>query len=281
MRFSQRAGIAPVRSLLQTDSVDQALRNRLWNVLQRLVWDTHRSNSSYYKHLTSNSNLYGLIRAYWSDYYVQALDQIPDGINQTVGTLRDYFFECEWFELYDFIEFTALHMPEHRDRFIDLCNQALTKELSAYRFVDGQIVRTTTEVEINSIEQAIQNPNAGSGTTEHLRTAMKLLSDRTNPDYRNSIKESISAVESVVQKMTGDQSASLGEALKKIPQFSSAHPALNKAFSALYGYTSSADGIRHALLDEESSVDFPDAMFMLVACSAFVNYLFEKTGSQS
>ena len=50
------------------------------------------------------------------------------------------------------------------------------------------------------------------------------------------------------------------------------HPALNKAFSTLYGYTSNAKGIRHALL-EESTLDFEDAKFMLVACSAFINYL--------
>lgn len=281
MRFSQRAGYTPVRSLLQTDSVDEALRNRLWNVLQRLVWDTHRSTSSYYTGLTHNSNLYGLIRAYWSDYFVRAIDQVPDDIYDSISALREYFFKCEWFEVYDFIEFTARHIPEHEDRFIDLCNEALEKELSAYRFVDDQIVRTTSDAEINAIEQAMQNPNAGSGSAEHLRTAMRLLSDRTNPDYRNSIKESISAVESTLQKLTGDQSATLGEALKKLPKFSSAHPALSKAFSALYGYTSSADGIRHALLEEESSVDFSDAMFMLVTCSAFVNYLLEKTTSQS
>ena len=40
----------------------------------------------------------------------------------------------------------------------------------------------------------------------------------------------------------------------------------------LYGYTSDADGIRHALLDE-SDLDFEDAKFMLVSCSAFTNYL--------
>ena len=281
MRFSQRAGIAPVRSLLQTDSVDQALRNRLWNVLQRLVWDAHRPTSSYYTHLTRNSNLYGLIRSYWAEYFVQAIDRIPEEVNEAVGLIRDHFFECEWFQLYDFIEFTVQHMPEHNDRFIDLCNESLAKELSAYRFIDHQIVRTTSEIEINSIEQAVQHPNAGAGSIEHFRTAMKLLSDRSNPDYRNSIKESISAVESTLQKITGDRSATLGEALKKIPKFASAHPALNKAFSALYGYTSSADGIRHALLEEESAVDFADAMFMLVACSAFVNYLLEKSSSQS
>ena len=50
------------------------------------------------------------------------------------------------------------------------------------------------------------------------------------------------------------------------------HTALQQAFKKLYGYTSDADGIRHALL-EEASLDFEDAKFMLVACSAFVNYL--------
>ena len=52
------------------------------------------------------------------------------------------------------------------------------------------------------------------------------------------------------------------------------HQALKKAFSALYGYTSDADGIRHALLDE-STLTKADARFMLISCSAFVNYLKE------
>jgi len=47
------------------------------------------------------------------------------------------------------------------------------------------------------------------------------------------------------------------------------------AFDKLYGYTSDADGIRHALL-EEVTLDFDDAKFMLVACSAFVNYIRAK-----
>ncbi len=47
---------------------------------------------------------------------------------------------------------------------------------------------------------------------------------------------------------------------------------LSRAFRQLYGYTSDANGIRHALLDE-SNLDFEDAKFMLVSCSAFINYL--------
>lgn len=45
------------------------------------------------------------------------------------------------------------------------------------------------------------------------------------------------------------------------------------AFAALYGYTSDSGGIRHSLLEDDISVSFEDAKFMLVSCSAFINYL--------
>ena len=50
------------------------------------------------------------------------------------------------------------------------------------------------------------------------------------------------------------------------------HGALKSAFNSLYGFTSDSNGIRHALLDE-TNLTFDDAKFMLVTCSAFVNYL--------
>jgi hypothetical protein len=55
------------------------------------------------------------------------------------------------------------------------------------------------------------------------------------------------------------------------------HPALKEAFDKLYGWTSDAEGIRHGLgLMEEPNLEFEDAKFMLVACSAFINFLLEK-----
>jgi hypothetical protein len=53
------------------------------------------------------------------------------------------------------------------------------------------------------------------------------------------------------------------------------HPALRKSLSALYGYTSDEQGIRHAMLDEPK-LTAADAKFLLVACSAFINYMKEK-----
>ena len=102
------------------------------------------------------------------------------------------------------------------------------------------------------------------------------MADRENPDYENSIKESISAVEAICEIITllHGKEATLGNMLKHLEDKGVyIHPALKSAFNILYGYTSEASGIRHAknLGGEDST--FAEAKYMLVACSAFVNYL--------
>jgi hypothetical protein len=47
----------------------------------------------------------------------------------------------------------------------------------------------------------------------------------------------------------------------------------------LYAYSSDEDGIRHALLDKENSnVGLDEAIFMYVACAAFISYMLRKSG---
>jgi len=49
----------------------------------------------------------------------------------------------------------------------------------------------------------------------------------------------------------------------------------------VYGYTSDEKGIRHSLLEQSAKVHEEDARFMIVACSAFLNFLIvkaDKTG---
>ena len=111
--------------------------------------------------------------------------------------------------------------------------------------------------------------------TTHLERALELLSDRKNPDFRNSIKESISAVEAMAQIVARDPKATLGDALKTLDKSKKIHPALKDGFSKLYGYTSDEGGIRHAML-EEPNLRLEDAKFFLLACTTFVNYLKSK-----
>ena len=119
---------------------------------------------------------------------------------------------------------------------------------------------------------------AYSSVNTHITKALEHYADRDNPDYENSIKESISAVEAMCCIITGLQgkTATLGNALGALEKSGvKIHGAMKGAFEKLYGYTSDENGIRHGGID---FVNAPaeDAKYMLIACSAFVNYLIEK-----
>ena len=279
MLFSKRKGLSPVRDTVQKDGMDDALRHGLWNALHLCIWQ--RIAYGHYEKDFRYSNVYVLFQHYWLNLFKIPLDNLPDYLIDAHKRVREYFFECQWHEVYDFIEFTAQNCPDNlKDGYVEFCNDILGKELSAYRFVNLQLTDITSEEEIESIEAAIDSTTKYSGANKHLKTALGFLSDRKSPDYRNSVKESISAVESLCVSISGDPKATLGAALNTIERSHQLHPAFKKALSSLYGYTSDSNGIRHALL-EESSVSYSDAKFMLVACSAFINYVLGKASEKS
>lgn len=194
----------------------------------------------------------------------------------------------EWYRKFDLIEFTigALRkMTPQGDRtyaavvnnFVRILNATFKRLDYAYRVVDDQIVEITDQEEIATIEEAVKQTSA---VKTHLSEALKLLSNRQAPDYRNSIKESISAVEALCREITGE--STLGPALKalekngvEIPRF------LLSGIEKLYVYTNDPNtGIRHALMDDKEVPTFEEAKFMLVACSAFVNYIQGKRSAQ-
>lgn len=271
MLFSQRMRLKPVKSVIQKDSMDRELRNSLWNILDIFCWSRMKDHR-----FISPTNLDTLFKRLWLNYFKWALDTLDDYFPDTYQTIRKYFFDCEWYEVYDFIEFVAANdesLPS--EGFTSFCNSVMERELSAYRFVGRKITSITSEEEIQEIEAALRVPGPFEAIRLHLGSALEKLSDRKAPDYRNSIKESISAVEALARLITGDEKAELGKALNIIEEKIGLHGALKKAFSALYGYTSDAEGIRHAML-VEPSLTFADAKFMLVSCSAFINYLIAK-----
>ncbi len=265
--FSERHGLGP-RKILQLDEVDAGLRNRLWNGLTRFCWDFFRKR--YTDTLT-------LVRNLWTYHLNWLLDDYD--FETAVASIKQYFYDCAWYQVYDFLEFVVAEFPDDVGKmlFISDCNDALEGELAAYRFVGNRIVPTTSETEIAEVEKALDTPF--KPVRIHLQTALDLLAHKESPDYRNCIKEAISAVEAVCNVIEGGKKArTLKSALGAIERAGKMrlHPALKEAFIKLYGWTSDADGIRHCLMDEPD-LGVEDALFMLVACSAFVNYLTAKS----
>lgn len=153
-------------------------------------------------------------------------------------------------------------------------NRVFHDQYAGYRFVGEIITPISDEIEVETIRVALKN--SFNGARIHLQKATEKISNRENPDYENSIKESITAVEAMCEIITGlrGKEATLGAMLKKLEGNGVViHSALKAAFDKLYGYTNDANGIRHAGDIGGPNSTFEEAKFMLVSCSAFINYL--------
>jgi hypothetical protein len=246
------------------------------------IFKTFSSQDYYFTINNCNEEYWAFHNLLWSDFFKLRLDKAPVQPKAANTFFQEEYEKFEWFKIYDFIEFIAkIDHPElqfDRKLFMERCNLVLERENSGYRFVNSIIAPIVNQSEINEMEFAIHQTmqfTGLKGANIHLTSALEKLSDRKNPDYRNSIKESISAVESVAKKISGKDKDSLGPALQKIKGKIKIHQALERGFLQIYGYASDGDGIRHGLMGE-SSCDFEDAKFMLVSCSAFINYLIVK-----
>ncbi|MBN1572344.1 MAG: hypothetical protein JW984_04015, partial [Deltaproteobacteria bacterium] len=92
-----------------------------------------------------------------------------------------------------------------------------------------------------------------------------------------TIKESISAVEAMLKIISGRKNESLGDAFKNIEKSGRVeiNTNLQEAYKRIYGWASN-EGIRHPKTKGDIKIFPEDAKYMLVSCSAFVNYLKEK-----
>jgi hypothetical protein len=192
--------------------------------------------------------------------------------------LKPLIWAGDYVQVLGFLQMVIRHSNCPR-YFADMVNACLEQGHVAYRVVDRTIVPIGSEAEIEAIKRAFVDlaKTEFGGAREHLRKAGEEL---TAGHYADSVRESIHAVESVARVL--EPNADLSNALAELEKSASMHPAMKKAFLALYGYTSDEQGIRHALLEAGApAVDETDALFMIGACAAFVSYMINKARSAS
>jgi len=265
--FSQRKGLKSTPEIIQIDGMNADLRNSLWNALDLQLWSSDHFMYTHY----GSPEIKSFARALWFQYFKKPIDSIPDAVAQILAEIRTYYFGCKWHEVYDLLEFVAGHYESARPGIPKLLNRVLERELSGYRFVGTRLTDITAPQEIEMLEHALRDSRF-AGVVAHLQRALELFASRENPDYRNSIKESISAVEAMARIVAANPTATLGDALKAIERRGNLHPALKDGFLKLYGYTSDEGGIRHAMLDEPLLTS-ADARYFLLSCTSFSNYL--------
>lgn len=280
--FSDRNGIKIENTEMQLKQFDFRTRVKIMNMINEQYAVVYKDESCL------DSEVQAFFRYILDDVYAKAVDprkSIYD--DEFFKLIQSTIYDSEYDDVLTVLEAIVQYWEaEFRTRYygygkvngipnlFDVFNDVLQREYVGYRFLNGILVPISDDGEINEIVEAINNPY--KVVSEHLSKANLFLANRDNPDYENSIKESISAVEAICEIFTGlkGKEATLGNMLKKLEDKGVViHGGLKTAFNVLYGYTSDANGIRHAGDIGGPASTFEEAKFMLVSCSAFINYL--------
>ena len=271
--FSEKYGYKAEKAI-QYECISVELRNRIWNLfLQQEIkaggLSSKRISQAVNGELTIEEKIIDRM-----GFLISSSSKDMSAEAKLKNSILNFF---SWFDIYDFIEIHLSFLDGAiKTQRIKQYNEVLEQEKAGYRIVAGEVAPITNELEIQNIEQAVNTSYVS--VNQHIKKALTLYADLKAPDYENSVKESISAVEAmccIITGMSGTQ-ATLGSAIKKLQSSGvHIHSAMEKAFLALYGYTSDENGIRHGGIDFKS-VPAEDAKYMLISCSAFVNYLIEK-----
>lgn len=285
--FSDRNKIAPISTKIQIKEFDTRTRNRIANLLKQWYMSIPAGITTYNFCTKLLDEMFSL---FITDELENTLLHHEDRFLSTY--VYSHILDGTFDEILTIVEFFANQISLLKDEYLrdsnnwddppypdckKEINDLFEQEFVGYRMIDKQITPIIDKIEVGAINQALSN--AFDGPKSHIRKALAFLSDRDNPDYKNSIKESISAVESMCRIIMNDEKVTLGQAIKKLSDNGiKIHKSLSKAFNELYGYTSDEKGVRHSNGFGEGNVAFAETKYMLVTCCAFVNYLIEEYG---
>ena len=280
--FSERYNYIKVADVIIREKITPEIQNAICSCYDKLKGVFIEAGTCY-----SDTPYIEMEKYLWTYFLNQREGNFYEGRRYHIVATQ--FVEDEnnpWYRKLDLIEFTAkyLHTLDTKyDRrmivfhsFVEQLNFEFKRLNFAYRVVNTELVEITSDEELAAVESSMKD--SPHNIRMHLSKALELYAQRPTGDYRNSIKESISAVEAYCREVTGEKT--LGEALNKINGKGLVIPQILKvAFEKLYAYTNQPNtGIRHALMDETGTYTpaSEEALFMLVSCSSFINYLNKK-----
>ena len=261
--FSNRNEIIHFRDVIQTTEFDDISRVSLCNCMYDFMYYTFeiRYNPSCCLHPEQTSSFEtdfckNMIRNVFHEYDEHGYSDAYSW-NSIYFSIKDVIASAPYNEVLDIIQYICnlLEPCSGTATVYQKFNNLFEQECIGYRFVSKQIVPITDESEAQEIGQACQTPF--DGARAQLQKALGFLSDREHPDYKNCIKESISAVESVCKVISGNEKAALKDALNSlIANGINIHGSLKSAILALYGYASDEGGIRHSERETDMAPKF-------------------------
>ena len=257
--FSERMGFVKAPEFLQLNDISEPLSNLMFNFCVRCLESGTRYSLSIIE-----DRINDLLKKRRRVFELYSCSMMGDVVFDENLFERSYDV-LDYHEKYSVVE--VIVATKGVNTAVEDLNRILERENSAYRMnADCQLIPISNAEEIAGVSSAQQNPV--STVAAHMNQAVALFADREKPDYANSIKEAVNALEALVQKITGEPKGTLGQLIKNMKL----HSSLREAVSKLYGYASDG-GIRHAKKEDDLVPDFDTAKFVIVTSSALINFI--------
>lgn len=268
-----------MRDFFKNCTIPETLKNRLWNIVSLFIeteWVEKEYN--YFSQKEEPTQFMDdLFILKISNYLWIDKDSLPTYLSEFKKYIKCNFIWTNDWNIFRLVKFFYKNIPSEdinsRRILMNKINDLLQTENYEYRLNESwDFLKITNKEEMESIDEA--EKTRYWNVNKHIESARRLLN---NSDYRNSIKESLSAVEAICCNIVWDEKATLWEAIKKLKQkWIHIHPALEQWFDKIYWYVSDDWWIRHKLKQNFEEPTYDDAKYRLVSCSAFVSYLNSK-----
>lgn len=274
LTFAQAEGAADLPRQLSLREISQECSASLWAVI----------HDSFLKCVYHDSTGYGaqpfvistwdkILKVWHVSYKHKFIYGYNSDYTKRMLALKSIITSKDYIIVFTFLQF-LIQRSDCPDRLDVAIAAILERTRSAYRVIDKMIVPLASDEEADAVRRAVKVVAAAEaqGPCSQLRQAATAL---TAGDMAGCVRESISAVEGAAKAIApGAANDTLGVALSKLTKTIGLNPAMASAFKALYGWTSSTEGIRHALVFPDlANVTERDAMFMFGACASFASYL--------
>lgn len=290
--FSERYGY--VKKELQYETLNKRVRNFLWDevnifyIIPATNWFNGMDNQGY----TLDEEVWETRANYFfhdmhKEFFGESVFSLPKEIDKVSLRIKANFYNTEeWYLCFDTIEAiiragrnlyeSVRSYEKFLLKFTDKINRIFDQERCPYRLIGKLIVPQLNNLELIAITSGLEESIQFEEINKHILNALHHYSNRKNPDYRNSIKEAISALERLIQIITKAEKQSMGKALDNLKHHKTKviiHSALTESMDKLYGWTSNT--ARHAN-NPESNLESDDAKLAIVTCCSFVSYLISK-----
>lgn len=184
--FSVRYGFAP-DPVAQAGTMDEKLRNSLWNVLLSRLFGKVGANQ--YGEINQDYHIFINLQR---NFFKLPMDELEKHLGSRREWYKDIFFTMEWWQVYDLFEFVARRMiPFDAQEWERDTNLVFEAERSPYRLFSGSIVPCAEDASFESVRDSIllldaqQGQDVPAAACAELKAALAALALRPDADLKS------------------------------------------------------------------------------------------------